>query len=711
MEWQKADNTFLISGSFQADFKIFKTYVQLGNTPQTGLVVQNGTFSLHDVKFTLSDANFGAFTIKLLTVQWDETGVAQVPYTLTVKGDVVLPGGLEAKGGFRIVNGNLNEIDLTISSATGVPIPGTGVFVTQLGGSIENLDDPAHLIVQAHMALIYGEKFSFAGYDVNLFRVEGDITADASELVLGGTILVGAYTNDNGTTWKGAVGQGDAKLTLDWAEQIYDLHLDVDGLFGIFDISGDLTFEPGKEIDFLATANVVVPPEIPFIGGDTLGGLGFFFQHVFPHDDIQSSTTVAAWIDIKVIWDIEVGVQVYVDAGGTATVSIIGKDQIDNFGKEVQHPADQSYTYSVDLSNLVPAVSTYLTYSADWSQPAPGTTIVSQPTFTVLHTVNGTTTPIPEADFAANGIQLITDPTLTTATSQALQIVGSTSDSYTPLVGSYQVQVTFTAQGGAPFPHFAQQTSATIADYPDQLKIDVTHSIPLPSFGPLAAAAPFVPAVPATPNAVFPVQLAGNMDEGLIPGAMVNVYLVRVNDPLQLAINVASVTPTTATGGGVNWQATANVPINGLYPLEYKLYATVDDSVNAPAKSMVSTNFTPAFAVEGSVANQNHDSITGWTLYLDYNRDGQREPNEPSAITSSPDGFYAFTPTFAPFDRLGPGADRPEDRRPVDRAFRGLRSQGKPDHCHLRWQDHGAGELRRPGEVGDHRLGVRGSRQ
>ena len=451
VEWNATDDVFVISGTFEANFHVFETSVTLGNSPQTGLVIHDGTFDLKDAKFTLANLSFGAFTFKSLSVEWDETSSAQVPYTVTVAGDVVLPGGLEAIGGFQIENGALNSISLTISSATGVAIPGTGLSVTELGGSIENLADPANLVVSAHVAMIYGEQFSLFGNEVNLFRVEGNITVDSSKLVLGGTVLLGAYTSDGGTTWKAAAGSGDATLTLDWAEQIYDLHIDVDGLFSIFDISGDLTFKPGQEIDFLATATVVVPTEIPFIGGDTLGGLGFFFQHVFAHGTVPSSTTVAAWVDIQVIWNIEVGVEVSVDAAGDATVSVIGNDQIENFGKAAAPSANQTYTYTVDVSSQIPSTATSLTYDADWSKPAPGTTVIGQPTFTVLHTVDGSTTTIPEADFAANGIQLITDPTVASPTSQGLVIVSSTTNPYRSITGDYQVEVTFTHKAATRF--------------------------------------------------------------------------------------------------------------------------------------------------------------------------------------------------------------------------------------------------------------------
>ena len=510
------------------------------------------------------------------------------------------------------------------------------------------------------MAIIYGEQFSLLGNQVNLFRATGDITVDANELVLDGTIQMGAYSKDNGKTWNAVAGQGDVRLDFDWADQLYSLHLDVNGFFTIFDLSGDLTIHAGQEVDFLATATVVIPTEVPFIGGDTLGGFGFFFQHVIQHDTVPASTTIAAWIDIQIIWTIEVGFEVNIDANGNSSISPIGKDQIDNFVRAALPPVNQTYTYSVDLSNLVPANSTYLTYSVDWSQPAPGVTVVGRPTFTVVHMVNGQLTTTAEADFPGTNIQVITDPTFDTPTTKALQIVGSTTDSFTPLTGDYQLQVTFTATGGNPFPNFAKQTSATLADYPDQLKIGLTHEIPLPTFGLLDASAPYAIAVPPAPDETFTVTLTGNMDKGLVAASQVNVYRVLVADPLHIPVLVGTAVPGPSTTPGTNWQVTVKVPIAGLFPVPYELYATVDDQTNTPTQSPLSAVFTPEYAVQGEIANQNHDGLGGWSIYLDYNQDGKIEPNEPVIQTNST-GFYGFTPTFT-----GPGIDPVPVGKPFD---------------------------------------------
>ena len=42
VEWQSADNTFLVSGTFGADFKIFQGTFQLGDDLQDGLIIKNG---------------------------------------------------------------------------------------------------------------------------------------------------------------------------------------------------------------------------------------------------------------------------------------------------------------------------------------------------------------------------------------------------------------------------------------------------------------------------------------------------------------------------------------------------------------------------------------------------------------------------------------------------------------------------------------------
>lgn len=643
------NHTFIVYGAFGADFKVFQAAIQLGDSPTTGLVIQDGTFSLHNARFSLTNADLGAVVIQNLVVQWDDPTPDNADFSLFISADVALPGNFTASGIFQMDHGQVTQIGLSISNPDGVPIPGTGLKVTDLGGLVQNINDPSHIVVTVHMAAIYGEPFQFGSTTVNLFRVEGDVTASASELILGGKVLMGAYTTDHGTTWNNVAGEGDATLTLDWAQSYYNLHMHVAGLFTVFDITGDLTFRPGVEVDFLATANVVIPSEVPFIGGDTLGGLGFFFQHIFsPASSV--STTVAGWIDIQVIWNIEVGLEYYVDASGNSSFSVIGKDQIDQFGRTVAPPVNQTYTYTVDLSNQVPAGSTKLTFSVDWSKPQPGTTVIGKPAFTVIQMVGGKTITTPESDFSGSSISLITDSLLNSSTAKALQVVGSTTNRFAPLSGNYQIQVSVTASGGNPFPNFVQQTSTTAADYPDQLKVATTHEVPRPTFGPLNAEASYKPVLQAGPRGTLSVNLSGNMDLALLTSGSptVSVYLVRTDDVNRTRkIKIASVVPTQSSTPGVNWQAQVNIPTFGLDPFPYILYATVNDGRNAPTTSSDSLPFTPEFAFTGNLADQTGLVVSDWSVFLDYNSNGVPDANEP-ITTTGPLGTYGFPPTYDP---------------------------------------------------------------
>jgi hypothetical protein len=155
--------------------------------------------------------------------------------------------------------------------------------------------------------------------------------------------------------------------------------------------------------------------------------------------------------------------------------------------------------------------------------------------------------------------------------------------------------------------------------------------------------------VPPTPGDTFPVVLQGTIDEGFLgqPRTTVLLYRVLANDPRQQAVLIGTAAPALISGDSVNWQATVNVPIGGLYPLSYTVYAVVNDGFNAPVRTASSAPFIPTFAVQGSVSNQNFAVLPGWSVFLDYNRDGIREPNEPLLTTNSA-GAFAFTPTFDP---------------------------------------------------------------
>ena len=109
--------------------------------------------------------------------------------------------------------------------------------------------------------------------------------------------------------------------------------------------------------------------------------------------------------------------------------------------------------------------------------------------------------------------------------------------------------------------------------------------------------------------------------------------------------NTAFIDSVSYGADETNWQATINVPIDGLTPGQYVLYAVINDGFNSPVASADSVPFTPNFAVEGRVTNQSTDPEGGWSVFLDYNNNGVQDPGEPSTTTNSA-GYYSFTQSF-----------------------------------------------------------------
>lgn len=123
--------------------------------------------------------------------------------------------------------------------------------------------------------------------------------------------------------------------------------------------------------------------------------------------------------------------------------------------------------------------------------------------------------------------------------------------------------------------------------------------------------------------------------------------------------------PGTQVNGQLQYNASTTVDLSQpgleLLPIEYYLYAVVNDGTNTPVTSTLTSNgsggfndvFDNVFAVSGSVTNQVHQDLGGWTVFVDANSNNILDLGEPSYVTSS-DGFYGFyanqLPTGTPFN-------------------------------------------------------------
>ncbi|MFO0847306.1 MAG: malectin domain-containing carbohydrate-binding protein [Gemmataceae bacterium] len=621
--------TWEIHGGFGVDFGAFEASVALGTTANPGIVVDADGFRLDGITVELENVRLGPLYLKELEVSYTKETVG---YDVDVVLKVVVLDKFEVDGELILIDGKVDTVSLGYKNVTGIPIGETGIKLTELSATVKNIERPADIVVVGTIGVIYGETINIGGKQGNLFHARGTVTADADELIIDCRAELGAYTTDGGDTYTGVLGTVDGKLDLNWHTQVYSLHVEADGVLGVFDFEGDLLLRYGKDIEFLATADVVVPTWVPFIGGQELGGVGFYFQHVWaqPALSIDTSTTFAAWLDFDLGTQVTVGFEVRFDAAGNANWGLIGADQVTGFRQTLLNPGPTTYTYTTDLAGVVPAGATSLLVKADWSNPLPGVSIDGQPKLRVQYTpASGDPVIYTEDQFAAHSITVVHDGRLTNETSATVQISSQSADPYQPLPGSYAVLVDLVA---------------VTNPFPNQLPVVVTSHTPKPIFGPVGGKAPVLPPVPTGPADTFPVTLTGNADEAYLDQTTVSIYRISSVDPFRRPVLVGKVNATQTGGSG--WKASVPVPVDGLAAIPYTLVAVVNDGQNPPVASAESAPFTPKFAVRGTVLDQNGKPVIGEPVFLDYNRNGQQDDNEPRALTG-PDGF-AFTGTFAP---------------------------------------------------------------
>jgi hypothetical protein len=335
IQYSSAANQLALSGGFMLDFT--SAFEVAAAITQGALLIDTSTGALSIPSTGLQiegSATLGPFSIQNLMISFS-TGLNGVNFSAS--GTVDLPDNIDVSlDRLDIVNGQLADIGLTVSAP--IPIGGTGFYIDTLSGSLENLNNPSQLVVMASAEISFGQKIQipnfspiFAGGDFYLVDATGSVTVSASELDLSGTVsLLG-----------GLLGQGSASLDLNWGTGVYM----VAGNFSMFDniiiFSGDITITNQGDITLEAMASVNVPPQIPFIGGDSLANINFYLQYR-PGQPLTQDY-VAAWTSIN-LWFGSITIGFEVDFQGDVSV-IYGNPAV---ASQLQ---PSQYVYSQNLNS------------------------------------------------------------------------------------------------------------------------------------------------------------------------------------------------------------------------------------------------------------------------------------------------------------------------------------------------------------------------
>jgi hypothetical protein len=560
--------------------------VILGSKTQAGIEIKGGHFQLDDVTIQLSDVPLGAFTLDKLVVSFDQG--------LSVTVDVWFPEGWKLGGtvGFT-EDGKLNTIGFGISGNEGIEIADTGIMITGISGEVQNLQHPSDLIVSGSLTGVWGTG--------QLITVSGGFKVDKDELVLDGSVsILDGY------------GSGSGRVVLDWGQHDYSIDVQLGWLDGV--ITGEVVIDlhDRDNLYVKATADVNVPDVIPVIGGKTLAGINFVLEW---HSDPSQESFIAAWVDAS-FWFVSVDVGVKYDFGDS-TPHVIGAHEIHNIAQPPPvNPQDQVYQYRMTFT--VPANPTDPTPTngllhVRWPQ-AGGTQTVA------ITFPDGTT--YDQSQFSKdNGITLM--PQFSTGQQYVIGLAGSSSGPYTALpAGTYVVQLTSNLQFNTSDPDYKMLLSSFGLSRP---RIDA----PRPSSN--------------TSGLEIPVTIKGKADSSLHP--KVTLYYDDDQDgydgtPIPGATNV-EVTP----GADGSWSITRNWNTDGLLPLPYYVYASINDGVNGTVHSAYSGSVTPSPVLSGNVSNPLNDGapLGGIMVYLDENNNGRFDPGTDLYTSTNDHGAYRFT--------------------------------------------------------------------
>ena len=139
-DYTASNDQYLIFGTFTLT-DVFTASVQLGTgSSNPGITITNGNFVLDNFAFSLTNVPLGAFTLNYVDISYASagdvwSGAAQVTF----------PTGWSIAASMTFVNGVLDDISLTYDAgtSTGIAIPDTGIFITEMSASLQNLDDPS----------------------------------------------------------------------------------------------------------------------------------------------------------------------------------------------------------------------------------------------------------------------------------------------------------------------------------------------------------------------------------------------------------------------------------------------------------------------------------------------------------------------------------------------------------------------------------------
>src|SRR5581483_5405246 len=165
----------------------FSFSAAIANSTPLFIDTQTGAFSIPQGLDISGSLKIGTVISAALTVDYTPDGNS---FDLSVTGQVTIAHQFTVAGAFKLVDGQLDSIALSYSNSKGIPIGATGLYLTELGGEVDNITDPSQIEVQGSLTVTGMAGIQIKGY--SFITASGSFLVDANELKLTGNVsLVG----------------------------------------------------------------------------------------------------------------------------------------------------------------------------------------------------------------------------------------------------------------------------------------------------------------------------------------------------------------------------------------------------------------------------------------------------------------------------------------------------------------------------------------
>jgi hypothetical protein len=649
--YSAADQDFTLSGGVSVGVvKGWTASLTLGHNGEPGLVIgSDGTVGLNDITLALSNLNLGAFSVNSASITFSEsTQNGETVLGLAGQGSVSLPGGWTVGGNFAFLfeNGGFDLESLGVSilaSNAGAPVGDTDIFINYLSGQLNGLGTQDWSI-SGSIGVALGEGITVGNQTYRIIQTVGSFTLDRNELVLSGSVAIGGYFKNNDPNELASfadLGDLSGNVTLDWGDGVYTVSVNGSFYDGIFTVQGDFKYFQGN-IYFLATAGLHVPNGIPLIGGDLLASASFAIQY----QESNHAGFFAGWVHLPIIGN--VGIELPFSTSPSFNVDgleFIGNSAIAGIEAGIsQH--NQYHTYSHQFT--IPAGSDpnqdpgagaeTINLVAQWVVNGGGDYYIEATGPTGFDVTDHHGTLGGEGGGGTLGFQNIGN--LVAPPGQAITglQVNNVPSALPP--GTYTLTL-YTIDNLDP--NTIIWTGLAGYEVPSEGG-DLTYS-------------------QSGSVLTFTQNLAINSD--FVSQSRADLYMGTDNTSFS-GVKVATTNqfqPVDPVTGGYNVTFTVDLATLAPAPGTYYFFVVLNDGFDNPNTTSYSPAFTAQPPLTGTltdIGDARNRPLTGWTVFLDLDGNGQYDPvNDPIDITNA-NGQYAFYYNFQPGNSYAVGVVLPQ---------------------------------------------------